>query len=94
MTEAVAAALGLEWEPARAPARGVHASRGERIRHPGAPEPGLELPIASTAVLLEAVSARARMRLIGGLRWAPDWHRDVRTTHAGIGRRWLPGTLT
>ena len=63
MTEAIAAALGHEWEPARTPARGVHASRGERIRYPGTLEPGLELPVASTAVLLEAVSARARMAL-------------------------------
>jgi hypothetical protein len=52
-TEAVAANLDLLWAEARNPGRGQHASRGDWIRYPTAPNRGLELPITRDAVLLE-----------------------------------------
>lgn len=53
LTAAVAADLGLPWEPMRAPGRGVHASRGDWIRYPSVPDRATGLPITADAVLLE-----------------------------------------
>ena len=53
LTDEVATALGLTWEPARDPGRGRTGSRGDFIRYPGTVGRGIGVSITPDAVLLE-----------------------------------------
>lgn len=53
LTEDVASLLGVGWERARLPGRGLEAHRGDWVRYPTAAGRGLDLPITAEAVLLE-----------------------------------------